>query len=107
MGLTDESAEGSRDAERAGAASWLLIFDWTAGAVSATIVFGSPWDLTSGDAGLASVDAVAWPCACGFIENARSGATRPEPRRTSHLQWAFGSVDAVLAECSSSSLRVR
>ena len=73
MGLTDESAEGSRDAERAGAASWLLIFDWTAGAVSATIVFegsrglasfdemppagGSPWGLTSGDAGLASVDA--------------------------------------------------
>ena len=56
MGLTDESAEGSRDAERAGAASWLLIFDWTAGAVSATIVFGSPWDLTSGDADLASVD---------------------------------------------------
>ena len=79
MGLTDESAEGSRDAERAGAATWWLIFDWTAGAVSATIVVlvfevsrglasfdemppptaagGSPWGLTSGDAGLASVDA--------------------------------------------------
>ena len=78
MGLTDASAEGSRDAERAGAATWLLIFDGTAGAVSATIVFifevsrgsasfdemppataasGSPWGLTSGDAGLASVDA--------------------------------------------------
>ena len=73
LGLTDESAEGSRDAERAGAASWLLIFDWTAGAASVfeasrglasfdempppTAAGGSPWGLTSGDAGLASVDA--------------------------------------------------
>ena len=73
MGLTDESADGSRAPERAGAATWLLIFDWTAGAATvfevsrglgsfdemppATAAGGSPWGLTSGDAGLASVDA--------------------------------------------------
>ena len=60
MGLTDESAEGSRDAERAGAATWWLIFDWTAGAVSATIVF-----IFEVSRGLASFDEMPRPTASG------------------------------------------